>query len=429
MNRRKFAGTIAAASAAQASSPTRSTPLVPTYWGPEFYDEQERQQLADVLSTGRPFRYYGPGTQAPVKVATFEKELAARIQTKFALAVTSGTAALEVAMAALQIGPGDEVIVPAWTWHSSATAVIRAGALPVFAEIDESFNLDPTRIEPLITKQTKLLMAVHLQGCPADMDPILALARRHGLRVLEDCAQAAGASYKGKPLGSLGDIAIFSHQINKTISAGEGGSLVTNDPVFYERAVRFHDLGGLRAVHAGLLGQPTLAPFAGANYRMNEFTGGVMLAQLRKLDRIVDSIRANAKRVYEGVADLPGIRFRHRPDPAGELGAAVFLAFANKAKRDQFISGMKAENVPVAPPSGSVVLPVLPYILNKLTAHPAWPTWTSARGKSIQYGPATCPRTLDILNRFAGPALDPKYTRRDLDDIIAAIRKVYPTVI
>ncbi len=435
MDRRKFVGAIAAAAggasqapAAQGGVPVRATPLVPDYWGPLYYDEQERQHLNEVLDTGRPFRWYGRGSQPPMKVATFEREFAARMNTKFALAVTSGTAALEAAMAALQIGPGDEVIIPAWTWHSSATSVVRAGGLPVFAEIDESFNIDPSDIEHRITKKTKVIMAVHLQGCPADMDAILPIARKHGIKVLEDCAQSVGGSYKGKPLGSMGDISIYSHQLNKTITAGEGGSVVTNDPVLFERASRFHDLGSLRGLHGGIVGKPTLDVFVGANYRMSEFTGGVMLAQVRKLDRIVSAVRANAKRVYDGIRDLPGIRFRHLPDPEGDLGTAVFLRFDSKEKRVKFQALMKAENVPVGPPGGSVVLPVLPYIVNKVTVHPDWPTWTSARGKSIKYGPATCPRTLAILDRFAGPSLDPKYTRRDTDDIIAAIRKVYPVI-
>jgi 8-amino-3,8-dideoxy-alpha-D-manno-octulosonate transaminase len=437
MDRRKFVGAVAAAAgtagttaklAAQGGTPVRSTPLKADYWGPQYYDQQERQQLNDVLETGRPFRWYGRGDQAPMKVATFEKEFAARMQTKYALAVSSGTAALEASMAALQIGPGDEVIIPAWTWHSSATSVVRAGALPVFAEVDESFNLDPADIEHRITPKTRLIMAVHLQGCPADMDKILAIARKHKVRVLEDCAQAVGGSYKGKPLGSMGDIAIYSHQLNKTITAGEGGAVVTNDPVLFERAARFHDLGALRGLHGSMLGTPKLDVFVGANYRMNEFSGGVMLAQLRKLDRIVSAVRGNAQRVYDGIKDLPGIRFRHRPDPAGDMGTVVFVRFDNKAKCDRFVKLMAAENVPVAPPGGSVVLPNLPYIINKVTVHPDWPTWTSARGKAIKYGPDTCRQTLDVLGRFAGPYMDPKFTKRDTDDIIAAIRKVYPQV-
>ena len=434
MNRRSFmaAAAVAAAGkeslAAEGGRPVRDTPLRARYFGPLYYDDKERHELMDVLETGRPFRWYGAGTQPPMKVATFEKEFAARMRSKYALAVTSGTAALQASMAALGIGPGDEVILPAWTWHSCFNAVVLAGALPVFAEIDESFNIDPADIESKITPQTKLIMAVHLQGCPADLDRILPIARKHGIRVLEDCAQSVGGSYKGRPLGSMGDIAIYSLQLNKTITAGEGGAVATNDPLLFERAARFHDLGGLRQLHEDEVGSPRAGWFIGANFRMNEFSGGVLLAQLRKLDTIVDAVRGHARRVYDGVRDLPGIRFRKLPDPAGEIGSAVFLGFDNKAKRDRFMALMKAENVPVGPPGGSVVLPALPHIENKVTAHPAWPSFTSERGRSIRYGAASCPRTLDILSRFAGPSLDPKFTKSDTDDIVAAIRKVYVKV-
>jgi 8-amino-3,8-dideoxy-alpha-D-manno-octulosonate transaminase len=161
---------------------------------------------------------------------------------------------------------------------------------------------------------------------------------------------------------------------------------------------------------------------------MNEFSGGVLLAQLRKLDLIVGSVRANARRVYDGVRDLPGIKFRKLPDPGGELGTGVFIEFKSKPQCEKFMTAMKAEGVPVSRPGGSVILPTLPYIINKVTVHPNWPSFTSARGRAIKYGSETCPRTLDILSRFAGPALDPKYTERDTADIVAAIRKVYPAV-
>ena len=336
MKRRKFMATLAAAAstapAQETTSPVRQKPLVSDYWGPQYYDGQERAQLLEVLETGRPFRWYGRGGEPPMKVATLEKEFAARMQTKFALAVTSGTAALQTAVNALQIGPGDEVILPAWTWHSCYDAIVLAGALPVFAEIDESFNIDPADLENRINPRTKLIMAVHLQGCPADMDRILPIARKHNVKVLEDCAQSAGASYKGKPVGSIGDIGIYSLQLNKTITAGEGGAVVTNDPVTFERAVRFHDLGGLRDLHQKQLGGAKLDWFVGCNFRMNEFSGGVLLAQLRKLDRIVSDVRGNARRVYDGIRDLPGIRFRQLPDPAGELGAGVLSALKRKTQ-------------------------------------------------------------------------------------------------
>jgi 8-amino-3,8-dideoxy-alpha-D-manno-octulosonate transaminase len=226
----------------------------------------------------------------------------------------------------------------------------------------------------------------------------------------------------------MGDMGIYSLQLNKTITAGEGGAVVTNDPLLFERATRFHDLGGLRPPHEKELGAPKLDWFIGSQFRMSEFTGGVLLAQLRKLDTIVAAVRANARRVYDGIRDLPGLQLRFRPDPDGELGSAVFLGFRSKQSRDRFMAAMKAENIPASPPGGSVLLPVLPHIENKITIHPAWPSFNSERGRAIRYGSACCARTMDILNRFAGVSMDPKFTRKDTEDVVAAIRKVYPSI-
>jgi 8-amino-3,8-dideoxy-alpha-D-manno-octulosonate transaminase len=437
MNRRDFVVAAGAAAAtlktapklaAQGGTPVRQTPLRATFWGPQYYDEKERQGLLEVLETGRPFRYYGMGKTPPDKALTFEKEFAARMQVKYALGVSSGTAALQCAVAACGIGPGDEVILPAWTWHSCLCAVVLAGALPVMAEIDESFNIDPGDIEHRITKNTKLIMAVHLQGNPADMNRILPIARQHGIKVLEDCAQSVGANYKGRPVGSIGDIGIYSLQINKTFSAGEGGAVVTNDPLLFERAARFHDVGAFRPPFASQVGEPRSTGFAGTNFRLNEFSASVLLAQLRKLDTIVGDVRTNARRVYEGIHDLPGLKLRKLPDPGGELGSGIYIEFPTKAKKEEFQEAMKAENVPSNGPSGSAILPLEKYVENKVTVHPAWPSFNTPRGKAIRYGAASCPRTIDILSRFAGVLMDPKFTKRDTDDVVAAIRKVYPVV-
>ena len=294
LNRRQFLNVAAVGMAARqavskpradGSKPVRDKTLKSDYWGTQFYDEKELQQLTEVHSTRQPYRWYGPGSEPPQKVATFEKEWASRTQTRFALAVTSGTAALQTALAALQIGPGDEVILPAWTWHSCFNSIVLAGALPVFAEIDESFNIDPADIETKITPQTKVIMAVHLQGNPCDMDRIMAIANKHQLRVLEDCAQSVGASYKGRPLGSIGHIGIYSLQLNKTITAGEGGAVVTNDRVLFERATRFHDLGALRPGHQKVLGESKLEGFIAPNFRLNEFSGGSGSGSEARYDR------------------------------------------------------------------------------------------------------------------------------------------------
>ena len=431
IDRRKFLAASTAAAAVQAAesdnklaidggAPVRTRPLAGRNWGPLYYDEAERGHLNDVLEGRNPFRWNNAADKS--KVATFEREFAARMKTPHALAVTSGTAALHVAMAALAIGPGDEVILPAWTWYSCYNAIVQAGALPVFAEIDDSFNLDPGDLEHRITPQTKAIMAVHLQGNPADMDRILAIARKHRVKVLEDGSQSVGASYKGRPLGSMGDIGIFSLQQSKTITAGEGGAVVTSDPLVFERACRFHDVGTMR----GPGGKVGFIP--GLNYRVNEFTGGVLLAQIRKLDTIIGSVRANAARVYAGVREIRGVQLRHLPDPAGELGTGVFLKFANREQRERYSAAMRAEGVPVMPPNGSVVLPVVPEIEQKVTVTSAWPSFSSARGRSIRYGKECCPRTIEILGRYAGVMMGPKYTEADTADAIKAVRKVYAAV-
>ncbi len=260
----------------------RPTVLNTSCPGSQFYDHCEQDLADEAIATHGLFRWYGPaGRPQPTKVAAFEQEFAKLLGVKYVLGVTSGTAALHTALTALGVGPGDEVILPAWTWYSCYYAIVMTGALPVFAENDDSFAIDPKDLEKKITPQTKAVMVVHLFGSPADMDAVMEIARRHGLKVLEDSAQFAGGQYKGKRTSTIGDIGIFSFQLHKMITAGEGGAVVTNDPLLYERAVRFHDLGLLRPPTQAQVGQGAMPYFMGLNYRMNEMTGAVLLAQVR----------------------------------------------------------------------------------------------------------------------------------------------------
>jgi 8-amino-3,8-dideoxy-alpha-D-manno-octulosonate transaminase len=412
-------------------TPVRATRLGSNYPGPLYYDEEERRELLEVLDRRAPFRWYGIGPKggAPDKCNLFEKEFAAHQHTKYCVAVTSGTAALITAMAALDVGPGDEVILPAWTWHSCYDAVIAAGATPVFAEIDDSFNIDPTDIERHITPRTKVIMAVHVMGEPADMDAVLAIARRRRLKVLEDCAQSLGATYQGHRVGSMGDCGIYSFQLCKTITAGEGGALVTNDPYIFERAARFHDIGTLRKPHQAMLGQDSrLSQFAGMQFRMSEYTGAVMRAQLRKLDRIVSDFRARSTRVAQGIADLPGIEFRKNNDARGAVGSSVYFRTQSKDQRDRFIKALEAENIPADAIEGSVILPIQPYVEKKQTLEAGWPSFAGPDAKALRFGEDCCPRTMDVWKRYVGVPMDPTYSEQDVSDIIAAVCKVYTAV-
>jgi len=400
------------------------TPSIePGFVGPQFFDEREEQALLEVLESRSPFRFWG--SSKPTKVLRFEENFGKYMGTRFALGVTSGTAALDCAVAGLGVGPGDEVIVPAYTWWSDYTCIVHAGALPVFADIDRTFNLDPKDFERKITPRTKAVIAVHLLGGPCDMDPIVETARKRGVAVLEDCAQCVGGSYHGKKLGSIGDVGIYSFQVNKIITSGEGGAVVTNDPLIYERAARFHNMGTLQQVFLDRLGSSAVQTFAGENFRMNEFTGAVLGAQLSKLDLMVAQLRGNAEAIYNGIKNLPGISLRHRPDPQGDIGYGVYFEMKDKAARDNCIAELKKRKVPASTLTGSILLPVAESVVNKRTRHPDWPSFNSPEGKKIEYGPDSCRQTLEIFDRFVQVRVGAKYTQRINDYIIDNIHQVY----
>jgi 8-amino-3,8-dideoxy-alpha-D-manno-octulosonate transaminase len=410
----------------RASAATTSADIAridPGFVGPQFFDDAEKRALLEVWESGSPFRYWGPGK--PDKVQRFEEAFAKHMGTRFALGVSSGTAALDCAMAALGVGPGDEVIVPAYTWWSDYTCVVHAGALPVFAEIDRTLNLDPGDFERKITPRTKAVIAVHLLGGPCDMDPILKLAKARGIKVVEDAAQCVGGSYRANKLGSLGDIGIYSFQINKMITAGEGGALVTSDPLLYERAARFHDMGTIRQLFLDRAGGTSqVSTFAGENFRMNEFSGAVLGAQLPKLNEMVGRLQQHARTVYHGIESLPGIRLRYRPDPDGDIGYAVFFEVKDKAARDRSIQTLRERNIPASTLSGSVLLPIEESVINKRCRHPAWPSFTDGPGREIRYGPESCPRTLEIFDRFVQVRIGSNYTPRIDDYLVEQIRAI-----
>jgi 8-amino-3,8-dideoxy-alpha-D-manno-octulosonate transaminase len=405
-------------------APGNPTQLIdPGYVGPQFFDHHEREALNDVIQSGSPFRYWGPGQ--PDKVRHFEETFAARMNTSHALGVTSGTAALDCAVAALAIGPGDEVILPAYTWWSDYTCVVHAGALPVFADMDRSLNLDPDDFKRRITPRTKAVIVVHLLGGPADLESILATARHHGIAVIEDCAQCVGGSYCGAPLGSLGDIGIYSFQINKMITSGEGGALVTNNPALFERAVRFHDMGNLHRLFQQRLGGSREPHFPGENFRMSELTAAVAGAQLPKLNAMIRALRHHAAAIRDGICDLPGIRLRHQPDPDGDVGYAVYFELDSRAQRDRCIAALRQQFVPASTLTGSVLLPIQDSVVRKRARHPDWPSFTSPEGRAIEYGPDCCAQTLELFDRFVQIRVGARYTTRIDDHIVAQIRETW----
>lgn len=303
--------------------------------GPGFYlyGEEEKRELLDVMESGYFFRYGREDDPAfKRKVATLEKEFAAYSDVKHCVAVSSGTGAILCALAALGIGPGDEVIVPGYTFIASISSVIVSNAIPVLAEIDESLTIDPDDIVKKITPKTKAIMPVHMLGNPCDMDRIMKIAREHNLYVIEDCCQAAGGSYKSKKLGTYGDFGAFSLNMQKTITCGDGGLVITNDDVLYERAFGFHDQGHKPKRLGTEIGKRVIV---GMNFRLNELCAAVALAQLRKLPGMVDVLREKKAKLKAELTDLKGVKFRKINDE-GEIATMLTLLFDTKEKAEAF---------------------------------------------------------------------------------------------
>lgn len=292
--------------------------------GVDLLGAEELAELHDVIASGRLSRFGPDDPSFPAKVRRFEETVAELAGTSYALAVNSGTSALFIALVALGIGPGDEVIVPGFTYVATISSVVYARARPVFAEIDETFDLDPADVEARITPRTRAIIAVHMLGNPARIGELQAIADRHGLVLLEDCAQAFGATYRGRWVGTHGAAGTYSFNESKTITCGDGGLIVTSDQALYRRMFAMHDQGhspNRRGIEIGA------RPFLGLNFRMTELQGAVLLAQVRKLDQIRDHLRANRDLVLGIISEVPGISFRVLPDPDGDIATHLVVIF------------------------------------------------------------------------------------------------------
>lgn len=291
--------------------------------GFELFGEEERTEVLDVLNSGVLMRYgFDDARQGHWKAQEFEAALAKRLNVRHAHLCSSGTAAVFTALAAAGVGAGDEVIVPPFTFVADIEAVLWLGAVPVFAEIDETLCLDPVAVEAAITPRTKAVLVVHMCGAMVRIDALTALCAERGLLLIEDVAQALGATFKGQPLGGFGKAAVFSFDYVKTITCGEGGAVVTQDDGLHEIVQAFTDHGH---DHLGRDRGAEQHPLIGFNFRISELQAAVGLAQLRKLDEIVTLQRKHKQMLKDGLADIPGITFRELPDAEGD--SATFLSF------------------------------------------------------------------------------------------------------
>ena len=302
--------------------------------GYEIIGDEEKKEILDVLERKVLFRYeFHDQREGVYKVEEFEKAFAKYCGVKHALAVSSGTAALRVALAALGIVPGDEVITQGFTFVATWEVILDAGAIPVFAEIDDTLCLDPDDLSGKISKRTKAIIPVHMCGAGGHIMEILGAAKKHNVSVIEDTAQACGGKLNGKSLGTFGELGTFSFDSVKTLTTGEGGMVVPNDSELYTKASEYHDHGHDHdpTVGRGLEGRS----FFGFNYRMMELQGALGLAQLRKLDQVILSRqRENKYRIKEALSKIDQITFRNILDPEGDTATFLifFLPTAEKAK-------------------------------------------------------------------------------------------------
>jgi len=317
-------------------TPVRSRPW--PRW--PIFDETEEQAILEVVRSGKWWSVEG------TKVREFEEAFARFQDAQFAVCVTNGTAALEVALRAAHIGCGDEVIVPPYTFIATATAVLAVGATPVFVDVEEeSLNIDPTKIEEAITPRTRAIIPVHIAGCPADMDGVLEIARKHNLLVIEDAAQAHAAEWKGTKVGAIGDMGCFSFQASKNLNAGEGGAVLTNNPHWADQVWSVHNVGRVRG------GRWYEHHVLGSNFRMTEFQAAILLAQLKRLPEQTERRTQNAHRLTEMLSQIPGIR-PPRPDPRVTRHAYHLYIFRYDKNhfggrpREDFLKALNAEGIP-----------------------------------------------------------------------------------
>jgi len=375
--------------------------------GMELGDE-ELEALADVIRSKNVFRYYGVG-EGPHQVAEFEREFAAHLGARHALCVNAGSSALICGLIGAGVGRGDEVIVPAYTWNATANAVIASGAVPVLGEVDESLTLDPEDVVRKVTPRTKAILPVHMRGAPADMDALCAIAGERGLAIVEDVCQAAGATFRGRRLGTFGDAGAFSLQFNKIITTGEGGVLITDRDDLYDLAIDVHDCAG--SVRRGT----GLPQFPGWNFRASELQGAVARVQLTRLDSLLERMRANQTWLTNRIAELPGLRLRRANDEGGDAGICLIAFAETPALARDAVEALRAEGVDAMRIYSPAVI--------DLHVYPFWkPVLDVISGAGL---PAPdCPRTLELLDRAIHIDVSPLNETCDLEEIVLAFTKV-----
>ena len=379
-------------------TPVITKPIPGGMHGPSVIDDREINAVTEVLRSGKLFRFVENSN-----VAAFEQEATARLGVNHALMVNSGTSAIICALTGCGIGPGDEVIVPGYTYIATAAAIVGVGAIPVIAEIDESLGLDVADVAQKITPHTKAILPVHMQGVPCRLEKIVSLARAHNLKVIEDSCQCVGGRYKGKYTGTWGDAGAWSLNYYKVISCGEGGLVFTDDYDVYERASFASD----PAMPMWMSDKEWVnQPFSRQCYRPSEILGAMARVQLSKLEDILGHTRRLKKAFLSELADDPkGYIRQHVDDPDGECGISAAINVQDDQHAKKYTEALKAEGLGAgtAYNHGFPDRHIYCYwdsILKKQSAHPSGYPWKDPAYKgNVEYSPDMCPNTLSILGR------------------------------
>ncbi len=383
---------------------------LPQEWpGALHYGQEEIEAVTRIVRAQSPFRFYGLDHQKEAE--KLEKEFAEYIGVKYCLGVSHGTAALQVAMAALGIGPGDEVLLPGYFWVSTVGAVIRSGAIPALVDVDESFNMDPEDLKRKITRRTKAVVMVPMGGVMGQVEKVAAICKENNIFLLEDCAQSAGASQFGRKAGSFGDMAIFSFQINKNITAGEGGAVVTNSEDLYKKAFAIHDLGYIKNEAGDLDLENEKYQFWGLGCRMSELTAALVRAQLKKIELITSSMRDFKHELIDIISGYKGIGHRFIADPAGDSGGFLKMIFDSTETSYTFRDELLAQGIKVRKGGfypvhmtdwGLHIYYHIPALVGKKSIcghHPVWEWAENSFAKDYKYDKGTLPVLDDYVER------------------------------
>lgn len=372
------------------------------------FDQAEIDRVLEVLKHRIFYRHWGS------EVAGFEKEFAQRLGASYAIALNSGTSALSCAFVALGVKAGDEVIMPCYAFLGVASAVLACGARPVFCEIDSTFTISTEHAAHLINERTQAIVAVHMRGAPCDMDGLLTLCSAHQINLIEDVAQSCGASYKGKRLGTLGDIGCFSLQHFKVITTGEGGLCLTNDLELYRRVLYLHDGAAHWSYNAGAPNR--VLPYSGLNLRMGEIEGAIGRIQLQKLDTILEKLRTRKMHLVELLGNLSGCTHQNYHDPEGAIGLALLLIIDSKLDAQEIETAVNAEGIEAAL--------LLPPRYTTAQRH-FCDGWGHVLRSENLIGEHQCENGRDLLERTLQIQIDPSHGMHDLQEIAQGLRKVF----